>query len=230
MPHSSTLKEQSAPRPSAHSLARFRRYSATALALTGSAAGTQAAIVYSNPTDVTLAGTGSTRVNFLAGTFGGSGLTVSYSGSEYVELVPSAGGVNATARDGGTFGQLSRFSFGSSIGSAGGANGWDTGFNYADYHNAGGYAWNTNANGTTGYIGVRLNNNGTTSGTYYGWVRMTYDDASNSLTLHDFAYQTTADLAINAGAVPEPAETGILAALGAGGLAAWRRLRKSRRA
>jgi hypothetical protein len=98
------------------------------------------------------------------------------------------------------------------------------------YHNQSGYPWNTNANGTTGYVGVRLNNNGTTAGTYYGWLRMTYDDASNSLTLHDFAYETTANLAILAGAtaVPEPAATGILAALGAGGLATWRRLRKAR--
>lgn len=204
---------------------RFGQYSATVIALAGGA-GTHAGIVYSNPADVVLTQGNTTRVGFLTGTFGAaSGLSVRYLSSDYIELVPEGGSVNATARD--TTWALSRLSAGASIAGAGGTAGWGTGITYADYRNFPGYPWNTNADGTTGYVGVRLSNNGTTAGTYYGWLRMTYDDASNSLTLHDFAYETTANLAITA--VPEPAATGILAAMGASGLAAWRRLRGQRK-
>jgi hypothetical protein len=131
------FKPPTLPKPSAAwvrpgSAAHFSRYSTAVLAL-ASTAGAQAAIVYSNPTDATLTQGQTTRVDFLTGSFvGSSGLNVSYSGSEYVEFFQGTH-VSATATDGGQWGKLSRFSDGASIGSGGGAVGWDVNFNYADY-------------------------------------------------------------------------------------------------
>lgn len=222
---------QAALVPATKARSHFARYSATVLVLGGGAAGSHGAIVYSNPADVTLIEGQETRVDFLTGTFGGpSGLLFRYSSSEYVELHPSSSAVSGVASDGGGNGRITRFVFGNSIGAAGGTAGWDSGWSYVDYENEAGYPWNTDADGTTGYLGIRLNNNGTEAGTYYGWLGITYDDASDSVTLHDFAYETTAGLAIGAGisVVPEPAYTGLLAAMGAAGLAAWRHLKKGR--
>ena len=225
-----------APAPAADSVGsvssnRFGNYSATVLALTTSAVGSQAAIVYVNPTDVTLNVTDQMTVDFINRDFDtGSGLIVNYTLENIVELYALTGGANATATDGGTDGRLSRFSLGQSIGSGGGSAGWQSGSNYANNLNEPGYPWNPTSGSITGYVGVRLDDIGNgPEQYYYGWLRMTYNKDANSVTLHDFAYQNTQNVAINAGAVPEPAETGLLAALGAGGLATWRKLRQKRR-
>jgi len=81
----------------------------------------------------------------------------------------------------------------------------------------------------SGYIGLSLSGSGNT---YYGWARVSYDDASianAAMTLYDFAINTTAFAPINAGqgaAIPEPSDTAVvvgLAALLAGSAAHWRR-------
>jgi len=216
---------------------RFAQYSATVLALTTSTVGGQAAIVYFNPTDVVLNSGDSTTVNFTIGEFGtASGILVDNFGPDYVQLYGGTGGVSALATDAvrpeglGFVSKLSLFTNGQSIGSSGGAAGWHVGTSYADYHNQPGYPWSPVSGSVTGYVGVRLDNIGEgTVNYYYGWLRMTYDKDNQTVTLHDFAYQNTQNVAINAGAVPEPAETGLLAALGAGGLATWRKLRQKRR-
>ena len=61
--------------------------------------------------------------------------------------------------------------------------------------------------------------------THYGWARVSVAD-DLSMTLTDWAYESTADVGIIAGAVPEPASLGLLA-LGAAGVVALRRGRKS---
>ncbi len=220
------------------SSSRFGNYSAAVLALTTSAVGSQAAIVYSNPTDVTLNTGQLTYVNFMDGSFGGSGLFVenSFVTPDYVTFYAGNAGVNALAYD-GRFGVdpqdpavLSRFTLGQSIGNTGGTSGWTGGNSYAAYRNEPGFPWDPNSGSVTGYVGVRLDDIGQgVVNYYYGWLRMTYNKDAQTLTLHDFAYQSTQNVAINAGAVPEPAETGLLAALGAGGLATWRKLRQKRR-
>lgn len=210
---------------------RFAQYSATVLALTTSTVGGQAAIVYFNPTDVVLNVGDSTTVDFKNGDFGtGTGVLVDLFAANYLQLYGGNGGVSALAFDGGTEGRLSRFTAGQSISSTGGSAGWKTGFSYADYHSEAGYPWNPGTGSISGYVGVRLNDIGDGPiDFYYGWLRMTYDKTAQTVTLHDFAYQSTQNGSINAGAVPEPAETGLLAALGAGGLATWRKLRQKRR-
>lgn len=218
---------------------RFGNYSATVLALTTSVVGSQAAIVYTNPTDVVLGVGDNIGVDFINGDFvAGGALIVDYFGSNYIQLF-SGGGVNSLAYDGRpgppflpTEGaQLSRFASGQSIGASGGAAGWNTEItSYANFNNEPGFPWNPNSGSVTGYVGVRLDNIGEGNvNYYYGWLRMTYDKTAQTVTLHDFAYQSTQNVAINAGAVPEPAETGLLAALGAGGLATWRKLRQKRK-
>ena len=90
-----------------------------------------------------------------------------------------------------------------------------------------GYSGTFNA-GDRGYVGLRVANGG---GYNYGWADITRN-TGDSLTLHGFAMETTADTAIQAGAVPEPAETAFAAALVAGSVAAFRARRRiqSRRA
>ena len=219
---------------------RFGNYSATVLALTTSAVGSQAAIVYTNPTDVVLGVNENIGVDFINREFvAGGALTVDYFNPNYVQLFFAGG--NSLAFDGrldvdppgpGPV-NLTRFTLTQPIGAAGGAAGWNEGPGYASYanfNNEPGFAWNPPSGSVTGYVGVRLDNIGEGNvNYYYGWLRMTYDKDAQTLTLHDFAYQSTQNVAINAGAVPEPAETGLLAALGAGGLATWRKLRQKRR-
>ncbi|MEM1446766.1 MAG: PEP-CTERM sorting domain-containing protein [Planctomycetota bacterium] len=64
---------------------------------------------------------------------------------------------------------------------------------------------------------------------HFGWLRLQVDLADNgasTLTVIDGAYETEAGVAIDAGAVPEPASLGLLAA-GAVGLAGYRGRRQS---
>jgi hypothetical protein len=85
--------------------------------------------------------------------------------------------------------------------------------------------------GTAGdaYLGLRLDAG---SGNFrYGWARIDYNDAANSITLKDFAIEQTLNtpiLAGDVGAVPEPGRA-LLLALGLGG-AALRRRRKAMQA
>lgn len=212
------------------SSSRFGNYSATILALTTTAVSGQAAIVYYNPDDVTFGVLGGSTVDFKNGIFGGTGLLVNYPIEDQVDLYARTGGANATATDGGADGQLTRFEIGDPIGVGGGGAGWKTLGNYANNLDQIGYPWNPPSGSITGYVGVRLDDIGNgPEEFYYGWLRMTYNKDAQTVTLHDFAYESTQNVAIQAGAVPEPAETGLLAALGAGGLATWRKLRQKRR-
>jgi hypothetical protein len=76
----------------------------------------------------------------------------------------------------------------------------------------------------TGFVGLWWDIPG--GSPHFGWARITVDGGQFSLTLHDYAYEGEAGTGIPAGAglVPEPATLGMLA-LGAAGLAAWRKKR-----
>ena len=84
------------------------------------------------------------------------------------------------------------------------------------------------AGGGTGYVGLIIGKGATS---FYGWANITYNSSLNELTLFSFAYQDDRS-AIQAGAVPEPAEAAIVGGLLAGSAAAFaaRRKRKLARA
>ena len=72
-----------------------------------------------------------------------------------------------------------------------------------------------------GYVGLRFDTTGgDTSDAYYGWLRFSYSDGVG-ITLHEFAMQTQANVAIMAGqtsAVPEPATVATLMGLAVGAI------------
>ena len=85
-----------------------------------------------------------------------------------------------------------------------------------------------------GYLGLQFLIGGLT--THYGWADITVN-SDFSITLHGFAYESCADQSIDAGqtaggatcdntAVPEP-HSAVLLAMGAAGIAAYRRRRKA---
>ena len=85
---------------------------------------------------------------------------------------------------------------------------------------------------TGGYLGIRFGLN-SDANKYYGWMHIAQVDRTvPSFSIDGWAYETTADLAIKAGAtvtVPEPTSCALaLIALGAGGLAVHRRRRQER--
>lgn len=84
--------------------------------------------------------------------------------------------------------------------------------------------------GTSGvaFVGFKFDTNLLYTSFRYGWARVRYDDASDTLVLLDVAYQATPDVPILAGeglpAVPEPGQWALFAA-GAAVLAAGLRRR-----
>lgn len=103
-------------------------------------------------------------------------------------------------------------------------------FMYFDKSNAAGFPWNTELDGTTGYVGLKFEMG---ANTHYGWARFTYDDlTTGNITLHDFAYENVAGQSILAGDtgpaahVPEPSRA-LLALAGLCGVALRRRRKQA---
>jgi hypothetical protein len=77
----------------------------------------------------------------------------------------------------------------------------------------------SNTSTTDGYVGIELSLN---AGTSYGWLHFIDDPAGQSLTLVDWAYESTPGAGIETGAVPEPSALA-LAGAGMAALLAWRK-------
>ena len=186
----------------------------------------QAAVIYWNPNDEVAMQGQWFSFNMVSGVVtpygaaGGAGFQIVHSAADNVYL-------NKANLDGPAVGAgfaMSNLGSGTSIGSGSIFN--NSVRSYFDRNNAGGYSWNTNANGTTGYVGLQFD---ISSQTHYGWARVTYNDGSNNIALHDFAYESVAGQSINAGdtgAVPEPSRT-LLALAGLGGVALRRRRKQA---
>ncbi|MCC6353799.1 MAG: PEP-CTERM sorting domain-containing protein [Verrucomicrobiae bacterium] len=76
----------------------------------------------------------------------------------------------------------------------------------------------------TGYFGFKFSN---ASGTHYGWGQVNIDGSSagSGYTILNAYYNDTPDAPITVAPIPEPSHVAILA-LGAAGVAAWRRRRR----
>jgi hypothetical protein len=81
------------------------------------------------------------------------------------------------------------------------------------------------SSGQDGFTGFAFETGGDT---HYGWATLNIDlTLPGTVTISQWAYETSPNTAIAVGAVPEPSSLALLA-LGAGGVAAWR-LRKKRK-
>ncbi len=74
-------------------------------------------------------------------------------------------------------------------------------------------------NATNAYIGLEFPISGPN---HFGWIRVSIDNAAGTFVIHDWGYESTPGVGIEAGATPEPGTLGMLAA-GAAGLACMRR-------
>jgi hypothetical protein len=86
----------------------------------------------------------------------------------------------------------------------------------------------------TSIFGIRLFNEATNT-THYGWIRMILNGTGTAITpgtIVDWAFESTPNTAIAAGAIPEPSTTALLAAMAAGavGLRAWRKRKAAKAA
>ena len=198
--------------------------SGTALA----ASTASAAIVYRNPAVDQQADLGQFfSFDMLTGTVTVSGDTtdsafrVNNLGNDYITLV-STNSLNDPVIGGD---QMSRLSVGAEIGGSSAFGG--SASVYFEYNNSFDFPWNTEADGTTGYVGLRFAISGNV---HYGWAQFTYNDISNNIILHDFAYEDVANTAIFAGdtgVIPEPGSAALFAALAAGSIATYRRRRSA---
>lgn len=96
---------------------------------------------------------------------------------------------------------------------------------YFDGHGSNAPKWSN----ATSYVGVKFDIAGAT---HYGWVEVTTNSDTSVITLVRAGYNATAGAAALVGspaAVPEPATSAALLALGAAGLAAYRQRRSRRR-
>jgi len=182
---------------------------AAAIAFAAAAVVTRAAegaIVYHDPADVTAAVTQHGVADFINGVFnnaGGAGVDINNIEQTFLPLTPfGAGTLVAVAADTGS---VDRFLDGSTIGASGGTGGWGSGMKMIDNAN-GSRPWETNTDGTEGFIGVQL------AGPLYGWLRVTYNPIANTIVLRDMAYDDSgAAILAGATAVPEPASAALLA-------------------
>jgi len=196
-------------------------YSLAAGAAAATAAATEGAIVYSNAQNISINQFGSlnldlnldgqgdvTLKNYVFGSGNYQGAAVNYfpgklmtfnaNGYAYVKSLAFGAAINATQISSSTF-------FGSMAYGASNPN--------AQFNNASG-----------AYLGLRF---AAGANTYYGWVRVSINNAAGTFVVNDWAYNNTNNAGITAGAVPGPGTLALLAA-GPLGLGTLRGRRKQK--
>ncbi len=190
----------------------------------------QAAIIYTNPADLTATFPGSIYIDLGTDGSGGAVSSSSFSGADFQLLFDS---IYGSDNPGLTYlGGASRF-----ISRPGnyvmnfGLNDPIDGIADRDGRNSLNYFGSNDANwaaGTTGYIGVKVDAG--TTGLDYAWIRVSYNN-DKTLTVYDFAYETSGGAILagdtGASAIPEPTTTAAIAGLLAGSAVLYRRRQRT---
>lgn len=219
-------------KPLAHSLAAYVA-AVGAAGITAAGQPAAAAVVYSNPPDVSTVygGSSASSTNVYFDLDGGTSTNAPFAGADYLlnytndsvekpELAALAStnalGLVQLAKGGTSNDYAFKFSNGANVGGSHPTwtpNGWLENGNNNDG------LWTSNG---VGFLGLRVDlaNSGSFN---YGWARVNYNDDAGTMTLLDLAYETSPGVAITT-PVPEPHSMAI-AALGAVGVSALRRRR-----
>lgn len=214
---------------------------AAAVAAVGGASVAQADIVYFdvNP-DPGIGGFSGSfaigNINLGSGTYtlgssSGASFSVDYPNIPDKPALNTSGGIIAassyTSTNYGSIGAVTYFANGATID---GTTVWSgSGINYFDTTDSygGTFPWR-DGNPKTGYVGLRLDAG--SGNINYGWAQFSYDDVGDTLTLLDFAFESSLNTAILAGdtgsVIPEPANAALLLAAGAAGVVGFRRRRR----
>ena len=209
-------------------LHKFMLASPVVAAAVGAASSAHGAVVYFDVADTTLNGPPNVlnfgNINLVGGTYdnstAGNSFRVGWTNADAEKPGLATNANVEIAGDASIFGiGASRFTDGQSI--AAGSATWTNGARYLDSPFGTGSGWQNGAP-IDGYAGIRI-----VSGTdyNYGWAALSYNDATNQLTITGFAFESAVNTPIEAGAVPEPADSALLLACGAAGLALYRRRR-----
>lgn len=187
-----------------------------------------AAIVYWDITPMTVTAGMRPFVNPATGAYGNDGaplttptVGLNFNGANYIYSITEFSSAPETPKIAyGANARMIRFLTNETIGVS---SAFKTNWSYMDRPGwtASDSDWATGADGTSGYIGFSFDNAGTVN---YGWIAVTYNAASQTIEIGDFAYENSGGsiLAGDIGVVPEPSSLGLLV-LGASGLLARRR-------
>ena len=212
-----SVHDGGAPRPGRAGKRSFERrlagYALAGGAVLGAAESAEADIVWSGPQDIPIGSAGSGSYNLdLTGT-GTTDYTFNFSSGIgffgpfeqlAIDTIPGSFTNAVVSTDGSN---ADRLTFGSSIG-PGSPFASGTSLNiqtdYKFFGSSGNWA------GRAGYLGFQFQIGDPT--THYGWAELDLTNGPADAVLLGWAYESTPDTGIIAGAVPEPASLGLLAA------------------